>query len=290
MSLFRLLTDFDGRIGLSALLARQRAGGADAVAIQHGAPHCRPACRPRSSPSPSLRPVSLGCTGGQARHRSRQHAAVRHPAGLRDRAAGPAEAFLTSYVWGRRSRRSRCLPGSSPSSISACCRAAHDDERVAEAAAMLKRRHDHSSTTLLAFDPTDPVALTQALVRCPSVTPEEGGALAAREAVLSAAWLQRAAAGLQREPGTPDVENLYARIGTEGPGLRHRRPHRCRAGRRRRGLDARSLRRRDRRRHPLWARRLRHEGRPRRDGRRRACATGATTRGARLDRLPDHRR
>ena len=31
--------------------------------------------------------------------------------------------------------------------------------------------------TLLEFDATDPVALTQALVRCASVTPADGGAL-----------------------------------------------------------------------------------------------------------------
>jgi succinyl-diaminopimelate desuccinylase len=70
--------------------------------------------------------------------------------------------------------------------------------------------------TALAFDPTDPVALTQALVRCPSVTPEEGGALALLEAVfLSHGYsVERPVFG---EPGTADVENLYARIGTEAP-------------------------------------------------------------------------
>jgi succinyl-diaminopimelate desuccinylase len=64
----------------------------------------------------------------------------------------------------------------------------------------------------------DPVALTRALVQCPSVTPEEGGALAALEAVLRPAGF-----GCERvifsEPGTPDVDNLYARIGTGAPCL-----------------------------------------------------------------------
>lgn len=68
----------------------------------------------------------------------------------------------------------------------------------------------------LDFDPTDPVALTQALVRCASVTPAEGGALALLDAVLSAEGF-----AVERptfsEPGMPDVENLYARIGKEGP-------------------------------------------------------------------------
>lgn len=68
------------------------------------------------------------------------------------------------------------------------------------------------------FDPTDPVALTQALVRCPSVTPTEGGALALLASVLTAAGF-----AVERpvfsEPGMPDVENLYARIGSQGPVL-----------------------------------------------------------------------
>lgn len=68
------------------------------------------------------------------------------------------------------------------------------------------------------LDPADPVALTQALVRCPSVTPNEGGALALLEAVLSAEGyaVERPVFGA---PGMPDIENLYARIGTEAPVL-----------------------------------------------------------------------
>ncbi|MBX9909067.1 MAG: succinyl-diaminopimelate desuccinylase [Beijerinckiaceae bacterium] len=66
------------------------------------------------------------------------------------------------------------------------------------------------------FDPTDPVALAQALIRCPSVTPDEGGALALLESVLAAEGyaVHRPVFG---EPGTADVENLYARIGMESP-------------------------------------------------------------------------
>lgn len=70
--------------------------------------------------------------------------------------------------------------------------------------------------TTLAFAPTDPVALTQALVRCPSVTPEEGGALALLESVFLAHGYS-VERPVFSEPGTADVENLYARIGTEGP-------------------------------------------------------------------------
>jgi len=64
----------------------------------------------------------------------------------------------------------------------------------------------------------DPVALTRALVHCPSVTPEEGGALAALEAVLRPAGFTVERMTFS-EPGTPDVENLYARIGTGAPYL-----------------------------------------------------------------------
>jgi len=68
----------------------------------------------------------------------------------------------------------------------------------------------------LAFDPTDPVALTQALVRCASVTPAEGGALALLDAVLSAEGF-KVERPVFSEPGMPDIENLYARIGSGGP-------------------------------------------------------------------------
>lgn len=62
----------------------------------------------------------------------------------------------------------------------------------------------------------DPVALAQALVRCPSVTPHEGGALAvlARELAAAGFAVHRP---VFSEPGTPDVENLYARFGTRNP-------------------------------------------------------------------------
>ncbi|RXT55880.1 succinyl-diaminopimelate desuccinylase [Bosea sp. Tri-44] len=71
---------------------------------------------------------------------------------------------------------------------------------------------------LLDFDPADPIALTQALVRCPSVTPTEGGALSLLAAVLSAEGF-RVERPVFSEPGMPDIENLYARIGSEGPVL-----------------------------------------------------------------------
>jgi succinyl-diaminopimelate desuccinylase len=62
----------------------------------------------------------------------------------------------------------------------------------------------------------DPVALAQALVRCPSVTPTEGGALALLATELSAAGFS-VHRPMFSEPGTPDVHNLYARFGTQSP-------------------------------------------------------------------------
>ncbi|MCP3474013.1 succinyl-diaminopimelate desuccinylase [Bradyrhizobium sp. CCGUVB1N3] len=63
---------------------------------------------------------------------------------------------------------------------------------------------------------TDAVSLTRDLVRCPSVTPADAGALGVLEDLLKAAGFttDRVTFG---EPGTADIDNLYARIGTEGP-------------------------------------------------------------------------
>ena len=64
----------------------------------------------------------------------------------------------------------------------------------------------------------DPVVLTQALVRCTSVTPHEGGALTLLESVLRPAGFSCHRLTMT-EPGTPDVENLYARFGRGQPNL-----------------------------------------------------------------------
>jgi succinyl-diaminopimelate desuccinylase len=64
----------------------------------------------------------------------------------------------------------------------------------------------------------DPVAIARDLLRCPSVTPAEGGALAFLEKTLTAAGFAVHRMTF-REPGADDVENLYARIGTAAPNL-----------------------------------------------------------------------
>ncbi len=64
----------------------------------------------------------------------------------------------------------------------------------------------------------DPVAIARELVRCPSVTPNEGGALSYLEGLLKDAGFE-VHRMIFAEPGTDPVENFYARIGSERPNL-----------------------------------------------------------------------
>ncbi|WP_430396096.1 succinyl-diaminopimelate desuccinylase [Ferrovibrio sp.] len=61
----------------------------------------------------------------------------------------------------------------------------------------------------------DPVALAQDLIRCPSVTPADLGALGVLEATLTPLGFTCHRLKFTA-PGTPDVENLYARHGKGG--------------------------------------------------------------------------
>ena len=66
------------------------------------------------------------------------------------------------------------------------------------------------------IDKINPIELSQRLIRCPSVTPDEGGALDELQNVLEELGF-RCQRLLFSESGTPDVDNLYARIGDRGP-------------------------------------------------------------------------
>src|SRR5215468_3740802 len=66
--------------------------------------------------------------------------------------------------------------------------------------------------------PADPVAIARELIRCRSVTPDEGGALAYLQGLLSRAGFEVHRA-VFAEPGTAPVDNLYARIGRSRPNL-----------------------------------------------------------------------
>ncbi|MDE5464766.1 succinyl-diaminopimelate desuccinylase [Bradyrhizobium sp. CSS354] len=63
---------------------------------------------------------------------------------------------------------------------------------------------------------TDALSIARDLIRCPSVTPADAGALGVLEHVLNAAGFTCHRVTFS-EPGTADVDNLYARIGTDGP-------------------------------------------------------------------------
>src|SRR3954452_11395432 len=65
---------------------------------------------------------------------------------------------------------------------------------------------------------TNALSIARDLLRCPSVTPADAGALGIIERLLNAAGFEvhRVPFG---DPGTADIENLYARIGTTAPHL-----------------------------------------------------------------------
>lgn len=62
----------------------------------------------------------------------------------------------------------------------------------------------------------DPVAIARDLIRCRSVTPAEGGALALLETTLAGAGFAVERVTFS-EPGFADIQNLYARIGSSPP-------------------------------------------------------------------------
>ncbi|WP_213739316.1 succinyl-diaminopimelate desuccinylase [Bradyrhizobium sp. dw_411] len=62
----------------------------------------------------------------------------------------------------------------------------------------------------------DAVSITRDLVRCPSVTPADAGALGVLENILKAAGFEVHRVTFS-EPGTADIDNLYARIGSSAP-------------------------------------------------------------------------
>ncbi|MBH67557.1 MAG: succinyl-diaminopimelate desuccinylase [Rhodospirillaceae bacterium] len=62
----------------------------------------------------------------------------------------------------------------------------------------------------------DPVELSQRLIRCPSVTPNEGGALDELQKVLEEIGFHCIRLVFSQS-GTPDVDNLYAKLGDTGP-------------------------------------------------------------------------
>src|SRR5690606_25413664 len=66
--------------------------------------------------------------------------------------------------------------------------------------------------------PVDPIENLATLIRCPSVTPAEGGALTALSAMLQPLGFSTERVTFT-DSGTPDIENLYARLSGNGPHL-----------------------------------------------------------------------
>jgi succinyl-diaminopimelate desuccinylase len=62
----------------------------------------------------------------------------------------------------------------------------------------------------------DALSIAQALIRCPSVTPTDAGALGVLESLLKARGFETHRVTFS-EAGTPDVDNLYARLGSAAP-------------------------------------------------------------------------
>ena len=85
---------------------------------------------------------------------------------------------------------------------------------------MTQAQHPRPEPAALAaaIDPTDPAAVLAGLIRCRSVTPQEGGAMALLEALLAGQnfVVDRP---VFAEAGTVPVENLFARLGEAGPHL-----------------------------------------------------------------------
>src|ERR1700709_2017658 len=63
---------------------------------------------------------------------------------------------------------------------------------------------------------SDALTIARDLLRCPSVTPADAGALGVLEGLLKAAGFDVHRVTFS-ERGTADIDNLYARIGTEAP-------------------------------------------------------------------------
>jgi succinyl-diaminopimelate desuccinylase len=74
----------------------------------------------------------------------------------------------------------------------------------------------HRRASMLSGGMTDALSIARDLLRCASVTPADAGALGVLENVLKAAGFEvhRVTFG---EPGTADIDNLYARIGDGAP-------------------------------------------------------------------------
>src|SRR3981189_778163 len=73
-----------------------------------------------------------------------------------------------------------------------------------------------SGTSMLSGSMIDAVSIARDLIRCPPLPPADAGALGVLENLLTAAGFAVHRVTFS-EPGTADIDNLYARIGSEAP-------------------------------------------------------------------------
>jgi succinyl-diaminopimelate desuccinylase len=66
------------------------------------------------------------------------------------------------------------------------------------------------------LDDYQPIELTQRLIQCPSITPIEGGALTALQQMLTPLGFRNRRLLYSDPRDTPDVDNLYAKLGADG--------------------------------------------------------------------------
>src|ERR1700704_852117 len=76
----------------------------------------------------------------------------------------------------------------------------------------------HRRDLMLSGGMTDALSIARDLLRCPSVTPADAGALGVLETALKGAGFEVHRVTFS-EPGAADIDNLYARIGTGAPHL-----------------------------------------------------------------------
>jgi succinyl-diaminopimelate desuccinylase len=83
---------------------------------------------------------------------------------------------------------------------------------------MLKRVQKRLLMSYCGIKMIDPILIAQALIRCPSVTPDEGGAIHYLAELLRAAGF-KVDRPVFEEAGTPSIENFFAIIGNGAPCL-----------------------------------------------------------------------